>query len=190
MRNVLVGGLITLIGTILVQILIIPSVQRRTRKRERWERDITELQTLMEADFPKHFRTLRRAIVPFLALHAFPERHRAEALKQLAYKTAVADAVAAHDELRDTAIRAPWLARRAAVYKSGQDSYWSRLLTDIARLNVSVGALEPGGFPKTHLMGFQRRPYTRKTSSLATRRNTAGNSSSDRRKPVLRTFHS
>lgn len=33
-QNVLIGGLITLIGTILVQILIIPSVQRRTRKRE------------------------------------------------------------------------------------------------------------------------------------------------------------
>jgi hypothetical protein len=47
-QSLLIGGLITLIGTILVQILIIPSVQRRTRKRERWERDITELQTLME----------------------------------------------------------------------------------------------------------------------------------------------
>ncbi len=145
-RNVLIGGLITLIGTILVQILIIPSVQRRTRKRERWERDITELQNLMEVDFPKHFRTLRRAIVPFLALHAFPEGHRAEALEQLAYKTAVADAVAAHDELRDTAMRALWLTRRAAVYKPGQNPYWSRLLTDIAKLNASVGVLEPGKF--------------------------------------------
>lgn len=102
----------------------------------------------MENDFPRHFRTLRRAIAPFLTLHGCPEGRRAAAAKQLAYQSAAADAVAAHDELRDTAMRAMWLARRAAVYKPGQDPYWSRLLNDLAKLIDGVGALDPQRFGK------------------------------------------
>src|SRR5438128_1545755 len=43
--SVLLGGLITLAVTALVQILIIPWVQTRTRRRDRWEKDVIELET-------------------------------------------------------------------------------------------------------------------------------------------------
>ena len=50
--GVLLGGLITLAVTALVQIVIIPWVQARTRRRERWEKDVIELQTQLSFDLP------------------------------------------------------------------------------------------------------------------------------------------
>src|SRR5690242_15085616 len=47
MANVLIGGMITLIVTALVQIFVIPWVQRRTRALERWEKDVVELMSLV-----------------------------------------------------------------------------------------------------------------------------------------------
>lgn len=49
----LLGGLITLAVTALVQIVIIPWVQVHTRRRERWEKDVIELDTLLRWEFPR-----------------------------------------------------------------------------------------------------------------------------------------
>ena len=53
MRQLLLGGLITLAGTALVQIFIIPWVQTRNRRRERWERDVIDLETLLHDELPQ-----------------------------------------------------------------------------------------------------------------------------------------
>jgi hypothetical protein len=45
-------------------------------------------------------------------------------------------------------MRVPWLVRRAAVYKPGNDPYWSRLLTDIGKLHGSVIEMDPRRFTK------------------------------------------
>jgi len=146
--SVLIGGLITLVVTLLVQILVVPCVQRRTRKRERWERDITELQTLLEVEFPRNVRALRRAVVSYFAFHELPAATLADAVTRPVYAAAEADAVAAHDSLSDSAMRALWLGRRAAIYKPGRDPYWSRLLTSMGELNGNMMALAPRGVTK------------------------------------------
>jgi hypothetical protein len=51
MGSVLLGGVITLIVTALVQIFLIPWVQRRTRAIERWEKDIDKLLDLVNDEF-------------------------------------------------------------------------------------------------------------------------------------------
>jgi hypothetical protein len=50
--QLLLGGLITLAGTAVVQIFIIPWVQTRNRRRERWESDVIELETLLHGELP------------------------------------------------------------------------------------------------------------------------------------------
>ncbi|GAA2611415.1 hypothetical protein GCM10010399_47830 [Dactylosporangium fulvum] len=49
---VLLGGLITLVGTFLVQLYVVPRVQARTRRLERWEKDVIELVALIEEQLP------------------------------------------------------------------------------------------------------------------------------------------
>jgi hypothetical protein len=58
MKNVLIGGFITLAGTCLVQILVIPWVQARSRRRERWEKDVGDLLRLIECTLPRAVRRL------------------------------------------------------------------------------------------------------------------------------------
>jgi hypothetical protein len=50
--SLLFGGLITLVVTALVQIIIIPLVQRRNRRLERWEKDMVELDELLHSELP------------------------------------------------------------------------------------------------------------------------------------------
>jgi hypothetical protein len=50
---VLLGGLITLAVTAFVQIAIIPWVQTRTRRRERWEKHVVELDALLRWELPE-----------------------------------------------------------------------------------------------------------------------------------------
>jgi hypothetical protein len=57
--NLILGGLITLAGTCIVQILVIPWVQGRNRRRERWENNVTEMVTLLEEELPRALEHLR-----------------------------------------------------------------------------------------------------------------------------------
>jgi len=50
--QLLLGGLITLAVTAVVQIFVIPWVQHRNRRRERWENDILELHSLLKDEMP------------------------------------------------------------------------------------------------------------------------------------------
>ncbi|MFC0100219.1 hypothetical protein ACFFKH_22185 [Micromonospora marina] len=61
--NLLLGGLITLVVTALVQIFVIPRVQRYNRRVERWEKEITELANLLEEDLPRALKTLSYAVI-------------------------------------------------------------------------------------------------------------------------------
>src|SRR5687767_10334618 len=45
-----IGGMITLTVTAIVQIFVIPMVQRRTRRLERWEEDLVELATMHDEE--------------------------------------------------------------------------------------------------------------------------------------------
>ena len=56
--QLVLGGLITLSVTAIVQILIIPWVQRRARIRERWEQDMLELSTLLKDEMTSRVNDL------------------------------------------------------------------------------------------------------------------------------------
>ena len=43
----------TLAGTVLVQLVVVPVVQARTRGRERWEKDVLSLAALLEEELPR-----------------------------------------------------------------------------------------------------------------------------------------
>jgi hypothetical protein len=61
--SLLLGGLITLAVTAVVQILIIPWVQRRNRIRERWEKDVIELLTLLDEELGEPVSRVRYEIL-------------------------------------------------------------------------------------------------------------------------------
>jgi len=58
---VVIGGFITLAGTFLVQVFVIPRVQAYNRQRERWEKDVIDLAGLLEEDLPSALRAYRMA---------------------------------------------------------------------------------------------------------------------------------
>lgn len=58
--NVLLGGVITLAATCLVQIFVIPWVQARSRRREKWEKDVAELLVVFEEEFRQRYAACTR----------------------------------------------------------------------------------------------------------------------------------
>jgi len=59
--QILLGGGITLAGTVLVQVYVIPHVQARTRGRERWEEDVDELVSSLDDKLPRTLDTYKWA---------------------------------------------------------------------------------------------------------------------------------
>src|SRR3954470_1624710 len=85
--QVLLGGLVTLAVTAVVQILIIPWVQRRNRRRERWERDVIELETLLHHELRGAIDDAERAAQDYRGKLLRPEqelRVEAEGVKPAA----------------------------------------------------------------------------------------------------------
>ena len=75
--QLLLGGLITLAGTAIVQIFIIPWVQTRNRRRERWEGDVIELETLLHDELPDAIAAARTSAERYLG--AKRDAHPAQA---------------------------------------------------------------------------------------------------------------
>lgn len=57
--EVILGGVVTLAATFLIQVFVIPQVQARIRNRERWETDIIELLALVEEEIPRAHSLMR-----------------------------------------------------------------------------------------------------------------------------------
>lgn len=51
--QILFGGAVTLAGTVIVQLVVIPRVQARTRALERWENDVIALAALLDEEMPR-----------------------------------------------------------------------------------------------------------------------------------------
>lgn len=54
--GIILGATITLVGTFLVQLFVIPQVQAWTRGRERWENEMLGLVALLEEELPRSIR--------------------------------------------------------------------------------------------------------------------------------------
>jgi hypothetical protein len=60
-QNLVLGGLITLVVTTIVQLFVIPRVQRGTRGLERWEGQVIDLRAVLEEEMPRTLNNLRSA---------------------------------------------------------------------------------------------------------------------------------
>jgi hypothetical protein len=95
--QLLIGGLITLAVTAVVQILIIPAVQRRTRALDRWEKDVIELMTLINEDLDDKLAEFRLTLDAVLI-----SEHLADKLQKDSGKPLSAEVNAPVDESWDT----------------------------------------------------------------------------------------
>jgi hypothetical protein len=71
--QLVIGGLITLTVTALVQILVIPWVQSRTRRRERWEENVTALEAILHDEYPGAIQEAYHAAL-YVLLHESDRR--------------------------------------------------------------------------------------------------------------------
>jgi hypothetical protein len=60
--SIVLGAVLALVGTVLVQSWIVPRTQRRIRQRERWEKDVRELADLLAKTLPPRLHDLSVAM--------------------------------------------------------------------------------------------------------------------------------
>ena len=140
MQNVLLGGLITLAGTALVQILVIPQVQRRTRALERWEDNFTDLVTVVNEELLIGLNRLRDT---YRIVIATRERDGLAAEDLQAEVTrALETARSAFNENFDLTVKAYRLLIRCSQVNSSAP-YWSELTARLKEVSVELGSLDP-----------------------------------------------
>ncbi|AGL20945.1 hypothetical protein L083_7435 [Actinoplanes sp. N902-109] len=115
--------------TALVQILIIPWVQRRNRRMERWEDDLIELSNLVREEIPPAYWKVTESV------HAFYSLRREEPADQ--HEEALTRTAEAFDRDRDELLRhvqrANLLKRRIRLVR--RDSpYWPELCDSITKI--------------------------------------------------------
>lgn len=95
--SLLLGSVLTLLATVLVQAFLVPWVQARTRRIERWETSVIELSILMEEALP-------RAVAEFLTA----------AQEELRYRTMLQDPSYNRDRVRESLPQLQSTRRQAA----------------------------------------------------------------------------
>jgi hypothetical protein len=143
--NLLLGGLITLAVTAVVQILIIPWVQRRNRRIERWEKDVIELVNLLEVGLPTALRSARHSATGPLSvaevLRDLEPGNSAERLRK-EFGPAVKQAHVEYLALVDLTSHARLLERRVELVRR-RAPYWRQLRTSVLRLSIFAIGLDP-----------------------------------------------
>ncbi|MEV0898366.1 hypothetical protein [Actinoplanes sp. NPDC049802] len=140
--NVLLGGLITLAVTALVQILIIPWVQRRTRRLERWEKDMVELATLLHEELPQAVSdAYQTAVLHFSVKDS--ELHEEEFRKEMSDQHN-----AAIIELHKLTTRMHLLNRRVRLMKPNAP-VWSAVTARIQHLDKTIRPVYALHIPKS-----------------------------------------
>ena len=100
----LVGAVFALIGSVVVQVVVVPRVERQRRRETRFEADLLELGGAMTTDISRHERAVKRAITEFYA-DSGPAQ-------------AAVDAAREWDQL---AQRVDWLVQRALRFRPDDD---------------------------------------------------------------------
>jgi len=57
--KILIGAILAFVFAVLLQVVVMPLVQAHTRRRERWERSVSELSALLEDELPRVLKTYR-----------------------------------------------------------------------------------------------------------------------------------
>jgi hypothetical protein len=141
--NVLLGGLVTLAVTAVVQIFLTPWVQRRGRVIERWEREVKDLVNLLEEELPPALRRLRWTT---LTLRTLQKAAGAEGFDQArvkeATKTAEGEAKAAYEAVNELTTRASRLEKQIALVNR-RAPYWRRLSFRTINLDMATWQVDP-----------------------------------------------
>ncbi len=114
MRNVLVGGLLTLAVTLLVQWFVVPRVEARKRREERWETDVRALGELLTVEMPAALTALQAALwwrgeIQAVRVWSMGER-------ELYERRASNELRDAHDRLKLADHRLSWLVARVRAF--------------------------------------------------------------------------
>jgi K+ transporter len=133
--QLLLGGLITLAVTAIVQILVIPWVQVRNRRRERWERDVIELHTLLEQE-------MSVTAVEARALTIFLTRQHDD---EQTLRRSEDEALSALETLQSQHTRLWLLAKRVKLI-SPRSVAWKLLSQDVAELSGELGTVTETAF--------------------------------------------
>lgn len=147
--NVLLGGLVTLAVTCVVQIFVIPWVQHRGRRRERWEKNVTELLVLLEEQLPSTIRELSIAMSVFRAVRVMEAQapRTGPGIRSSHYMQVYKEAREASKAAEEAAARAHLLLERVALVRR-QSMYWTHLrdaLFEVGRNVWRAGAFaDPG----------------------------------------------
>lgn len=145
MSNLIVGGLITLAGSAVVQVVVVPWVTTRRRHRERWEDSVIELLSVLEVELPIALRQLRR---PAIGLQQVNQRladtdtwdaHRPplDALKS----QYTAEAAEMNDRLNDLRAHAFRLTERVMLYNKSA-TFWPEFALKLFELEASLMSLD------------------------------------------------
>jgi hypothetical protein len=142
--NLLLGALSTLAVTASVQIFVIPWVQRRNRHRERWEKDVISLETLLRDELPQALTKLE------WASQGLREAHSAKGVDgnppdrvPYVHATTEAEARIANDAVEALIIRLRLL--QARVQLVNRDSpYWVGVNGHTHALIVAMLTADPG----------------------------------------------
>ncbi|WP_143232561.1 hypothetical protein [Actinoplanes regularis] len=138
--------------TAVVQILIIPWAQQRGRRRERWERDVVELQTLLEQEFDEATFKAQGAAQELqdalMDTTKEPGNHRADV------EDAAKEAETAMEALLALDVRL-WLLVRRVELVNRSSPVWRQLTLDVADLSSASGAVAETALSRNEFNGAE-----------------------------------
>lgn len=70
---VVIGAVIALLGTLLVQAIVVPRIEARKRREERWEEDVRAMGEFLTFDLPRALSALSRELHFAAMLQAMPK---------------------------------------------------------------------------------------------------------------------
>lgn len=146
MADLVLGGLIglgsALVVQIIVQTVIVPRVQARIRRHDRWEKDLIDLVTLVEEELPRAQRELRFAALLLRDTEKAERDDQGNRERIREWKLEHLNKLRAADrDLGEILVRADRLERRLRLVHR-RAPYWSELFWKIARHRVAVMSVE------------------------------------------------
>jgi len=141
--QLLLGSLITLAITAVVQIFIIPRVLTRDRRRERWERDVIELHALLRDELPDMIVAARSSAERYRRAMQFPALSPAAGLTATVDQIRVEASEDARDML-DVAKSANLLEKRIRLVNRRESE------VDVPRRQPGEGSADPGADRHPH----------------------------------------
>lgn len=145
---VVIGGLVTLSTTFVVQVFVIPWVQGRTRRRERWENDVLELSALLEEELPRALNGYKVTSYPIYGMKQWlgNEQYNQEKVQEL-WQSSTTELREAGKAVGERMARLKILDSRIRRLRP-RAPYWGRLSLRRTQLQLAVCNVEDVVLPE------------------------------------------